>query len=53
MAEGSDMWPITWAADGNLYTCYGDGGGFGGTDTLGRVSFGVARVEGAGRITGG
>ena len=46
MAEGSDMWPITWADDGNLYTCYGDGGGFGGTDTLGRGSFGVARVEG-------
>jgi cephalosporin-C deacetylase len=45
-AEGSDMWPITWADDDNLYTDFGDGGGFGGTDSLGRVSFGVARVEG-------
>jgi cephalosporin-C deacetylase-like acetyl esterase len=47
LAEGSDMWPITWADDDNLYTCFGDGGGFGGTDDLGRVSFGVARVEGS------
>jgi hypothetical protein len=47
-APGSDIWPITWASDGNLYTAWGDGGGFGGTNTLGRVSLGVARVSGQG-----
>jgi hypothetical protein len=24
---GSDLWPMTWGADGNLYTAYGDGEG--------------------------
>jgi hypothetical protein len=47
-APGSDLWPVTWAADGNLYTSWGDGGGFTGNDSRGRVSLGVARVEGAG-----
>jgi hypothetical protein len=28
LAEGADNWPITWAADGNQYTCFGDGWGF-------------------------
>jgi len=46
LAPGSDIWPITWAGDGHLYTSWGDGGGFGGTNRDGRVSFGVARVEG-------
>lgn len=27
-ARGSDNWPITWGADDNLYTAYGDGWGF-------------------------
>ncbi len=45
-APGSDNWPVTWADDGNQYTCWGDGGGFGGTNSSGRVSLGVARVEG-------
>lgn len=45
LAPGSDIWPITWAADGHLYTSWGDGGGFGGTNREGRVSLGVARVE--------
>ncbi len=27
---GSDLWPTTWAADGNIYTGWGDGGGFSG-----------------------
>jgi Domain of unknown function (DUF4185) len=45
-APGSDLWPITWAADNNLYTSWGDGGGFGGTDWDGRVSLGFARIEG-------
>jgi len=46
-APGSDNWPMTWANDGNLYTSWGDGGGFGGTNSDGRVSLGVARVEGS------
>lgn len=45
-AEGSDIWCCTWAADGNLYATWGDGGGFGGTDQNGRVSLGVARITG-------
>src|SRR5471030_1243997 len=27
-ALGSDLWPCAWAADGNLYCAWGDGGGF-------------------------
>jgi len=46
LAPGSDNWPITWAADGHQYTSWGDGGGFGGTNSDGRVSLGVARIEG-------
>ena len=46
LAPGSDNWPITWADDGHQYTSWGDGGGFGGTNDLGRASLGVARVEG-------
>jgi hypothetical protein len=45
-APGSDNWSITWADDGHQYTAWGDGGGFGGTNRDGRVSLGVARVEG-------
>ncbi len=45
-ASGSDLWPITWGDDGCLYTAWGDGGGFGGTNRNGRVSLGVARLEG-------
>ena len=46
VAPGSDLWPITWAADDNLYTSFGDGGGFGGTNSDGRVSLGFARISG-------
>jgi hypothetical protein len=49
LAPGSDIWPITWGEDGQLYTAWGDGGGFGGSDREGRVSLGVARVEGGRR----
>jgi hypothetical protein len=49
LAPGSDIWPITWADDGHLYTSWGDGGGFGGTNQDSRVSFGVARIEGGRR----
>ncbi|HKU14757.1 MAG TPA: hypothetical protein VJQ52_10210 [Steroidobacteraceae bacterium] len=46
MATGSDNWPMTWSSDGNQYAVWGDGGGFGGTESDGRASFGVARIEG-------
>ncbi|WP_166805037.1 DUF4185 domain-containing protein [Nitrosococcus wardiae] len=45
LAPGSDNWPMTWSDDDHQYTSWGDGGGFGGTNTDGRVSFGFARVE--------
>ena len=45
-AEGSDNWALTWAEDGAQYATWGDGGGFGGDDQDGRVSMGVARIEG-------
>lgn len=44
--NGSDLWPVTWGADGNIYAFFGDGGGFFGTDSLGRVSFGIAKITG-------
>jgi len=46
LAPGSDNWAITWAADDHQYAAWGDGGGFDGTDSEGRVSLGVARIEG-------
>jgi hypothetical protein len=45
-ALGSDNWPVTWADDDHQYAAFGDGGGFGGDNDHGRVSLGVARVEG-------
>ena len=45
-APGSDNWAITWADDDYQYTTWGDGGGFGGTNSIGRVSMGIGRVEG-------
>ena len=46
-ALGSDLWPCTWAADGNEYCAWGDGGGFDGNDdNVGRVSLGFARLTG-------
>jgi hypothetical protein len=45
-APGSDNWPTTWAADDNLYASWGDGGGFGGTNTDGRSNLGYARITG-------
>ncbi len=47
-APGSDLWPVTWADNNHLYTSWGDGGGFGGSNSNGRVSMGVARIEGGG-----
>ncbi len=37
---------MTWSNDNHQYAVWGDGGGFGGTESSGRASFGVARVEG-------
>ena len=45
-APGSDLWPVTWARDNHLYLSWGDGGGFGGSNSIGRVSLGFARLEG-------
>jgi hypothetical protein len=45
--NGSDLWPVTWGQDGNIYTFFGDGGGFGGDNHRGRVSFGVAMMSGS------
>ncbi|HEY2401799.1 MAG TPA: hypothetical protein VGI23_15715 [Steroidobacteraceae bacterium] len=42
--NGSDLWPVTWGKDGNVYAFFGDGGGFGGDNHRGRVSFGVAKM---------
>jgi hypothetical protein len=47
---GSDIWPTTWGADGDLYAAWGDGGGFDGTESseaTGRVSLGFARISGS------
>lgn len=48
LATGSDNWPITWANDGNLYSTWGDGGGFG-SKALSQafVSIGVAKLRGS------
>ncbi len=48
-AQGSDNFQLAWAADDHLYGAWGDGGGFGGTNSEGRVGLGVARIEGTAR----
>lgn len=45
-AQGSDNFQLTWADDDHQYGAWGDGGGFGGTNSDGRVGLGFARVEG-------
>ena len=48
-AYGSDLWPMTWARDGELYAAWGDGGGFDGNEssqTGGKASLGFARITG-------
>lgn len=45
-APRSDNWAVTWASDGHQYTTWGDGGGFGGDNELGRVSMGIGKLEG-------
>lgn len=44
LASGSDNWPVTWAADGKVYTIWGDGGGF--TARHPYVSIGLASLTG-------
>ena len=52
-ALGSDLWPCTWARDGNQYCAWGDGGGFDGNDDqVGRASLGFARLTGLPRRDG-
>jgi hypothetical protein len=46
LAPGSDNWAVTWAGDNHQYAPWGDGGGFNGTNVIGRDSLGVARIEG-------
>jgi hypothetical protein len=43
--EDSDNWPCTWAADGELYTSYGDGFGFV-PHTEKKLSLGFAKISG-------
>lgn len=43
-AKGSDNWPLTWGADGDLYTTYGDGWGFQ-PQVEEKLSLGFAKVE--------
>ncbi len=45
LAEGSDNWPLAWAADDSLLTAYGDGWGFE-PKTKQKLSLGIARVTG-------
>jgi CubicO group peptidase (beta-lactamase class C family) len=45
-AEGSDNWPITWADDGEQYTAYGDGWGFG-PKAEKKLSLGIAKIVGS------
>lgn len=45
-ATGSDNWPTTWGNDDQQYSSWGDGGGFNGSNKNGRVSLGVAKIEG-------
>ena len=51
-ALGGDNWPTTWAADGNVYTSWGDGGGFGPNAAENAyVAIGIARLTGSSPAT--
>lgn len=45
-AQGSDNFQLTWADDDHQYGAWGDGGGFGGSNSDGRAGLGFARIEG-------
>lgn len=52
LASGSDNWPVSWAADGTLYSAWGDGGGFGpDASRLAYVPLGVATLTGSSAAT--
>lgn len=42
--KGSDQWPMTWAADNNVYTAWGDG--FGWAEKGKKHSIGITRISG-------
>jgi CubicO group peptidase (beta-lactamase class C family) len=44
-AAGSDNWPLTWTAGGELFTAYGDGWGFD-PKVPQKLSLGLARISG-------
>jgi len=50
IAKGSDIWVVTWADDGELYTSWGDGVGFGAVDfnqqRVNKALMGVSRITG-------
>ncbi|MEZ4661382.1 MAG: hypothetical protein R2911_27850 [Caldilineaceae bacterium] len=46
LGQDSDNYPLTWAADGHLYTAYGDGHGFD-PPVEKKLSMGFARIEGS------
>lgn len=58
-SDGSDLWPLTWGADGDLYTFFGDGWGLCGQLDTGPASgadytsFGFARISGPAPRAGG
>ena len=47
LAPGSDLWPMTWAGDGNVYAVGGDGGGFNGNNDTCRARTTLARITGS------
>jgi hypothetical protein len=46
LAVGSDLWPLTQTTDGSIFGGWGDGGGFTGNNTSGRVSIGFGKMTG-------
>lgn len=51
--DGSDNWMFTWAADGYLYSPFGDGSGFARHGRQAYVSIGLARLSGNSAATVG
>ncbi|MGK7397303.1 MAG: hypothetical protein ACNS62_22190 [Candidatus Cyclobacteriaceae bacterium M3_2C_046] len=46
--QGSDQWPMTWAADGNMYAAWGDGWGWNADkEAMDKKSIGISRIKGA------
>ncbi|PHQ36992.1 DUF4185 domain-containing protein [Rhodopirellula bahusiensis] len=44
--KGSDQWPMTWTADGDLVAAWGDGWGWNGEGKDNKRSIGVTRISG-------